>query len=201
MWPDVLHIENRNTLFSSHSFPAKATKGKVTDRECDHICKGTLSIYCYFDYGRGGIIKWRNFVYSVMPVFPFPLPPSLFSQVIMLGESGVGKSNLLLCYTHDMFHLATQPTVGTDFYTQIVEVDSKRIKAYIWDTGLYTTSVITLLHLPHQRFLSSCLPILICALIPFSWDSSPLWRYLSVAVKQHILLLCPLLFLSQHHLF
>ena len=72
------------------------------------------------------------------------------------------------------------------FHTQIVEVDSKRIKAYIWDTGLYTTSVVTLLHLPHQLFLSSCLPILNCALIPFSRHFSPLLCYLSVAVKQHI---------------
>ena len=86
MWPDVLHIENRNTLFSSHSFPAKATKGKVTDRECDHICKGTLSIYCYFDYGRGGIIKWRNFVYSVMPVFPFPLFTSYNAGGVWCGQ-------------------------------------------------------------------------------------------------------------------
>lgn len=80
--------------------------------------------------------------FCVICNFHLLLPSAfLFSKVILLGESGVGKSNLLLYYTHKMFHLEAQPTVGTDFYSEIIEVDSKKIKAYIWDTGVYTLSM------------------------------------------------------------
>ena len=94
--------------------------------------------------------------------------PSLLSKVILLGDSGVGKTNLLLFYKHKVLSVDPPKTTTLDFYTQIVEVDSKRIKAYIWDTGLYTFILSTSVYTSLQLFISYILLFLFVPLIPFS---------------------------------
>ena len=56
--------------------------------------------------------------------------------VVLIGDSGVGKSNLLSRFTRDEFFLESRNNcVGVEFATQNVQVDGKCIKAQIWDTG------------------------------------------------------------------
>ena len=69
--------------------------------------------------------------------FSLPLPPSPLPLVVVTGDSGVGKSNLISRFTRNEFNLGVQATVAADFATTSIEVDSKVIKAQIWDTGLY----------------------------------------------------------------
>ena len=114
-------------------FPAKSRK-KMLDEECDYVCKGTVAIWAWYCL-RNCIILVNYQSEILIEILRIPLPSS-FSQVILLGESGVGKSNLLSCYTRNMFNLKARPTVGVDFDCKILEIESKAIKAYIWDTGL-----------------------------------------------------------------
>ncbi|MDP2437002.1 MAG: Rab family GTPase [archaeon] len=52
-----------------------------------------------------------------------------------MGDSGVGKSNLLSRFTRNEFSLETKSTIGVEFATRSITVDSKTIKAQIWDTA------------------------------------------------------------------
>lgn len=57
------------------------------------------------------------------------------SVVVLIGDSGVGKSNLLSRFTRNKFNLESKSTIGVEFATRSIQVDGKTIKAQIWDTG------------------------------------------------------------------
>ena len=65
-------------------------------------------------------------------ILPFPS----ITLVLLLGDYGVGKSNLISRLTRNEFNFDSPPTVAVDFDTRFIEVDSKRIKVHLWDTGL-----------------------------------------------------------------
>jgi hypothetical protein len=58
----------------------------------------------------------------------------LFKAVI-IGDSGVGKSNLLSRFTRNEFSLESKSTIGVEFATRSLQVDGKVVKAQIWDTA------------------------------------------------------------------
>lgn len=58
-----------------------------------------------------------------------------FALVVLIGDSGVGKSNLLSRFTRNEFNLESKSTIGVEFATRSIEVGGKVIKAQIWDTG------------------------------------------------------------------
>ena len=53
----------------------------------------------------------------------------------MIGDSGVGKSNLLSRFTRNEFSLESKSTIGVEFATRTLEVEGKTVKAQIWDTA------------------------------------------------------------------
>lgn len=53
----------------------------------------------------------------------------------MIGDSGVGKSNILGRFTRNEFNIESKSTIGVEFATRTVTVDGKTIKAQIWDTA------------------------------------------------------------------
>ena len=53
----------------------------------------------------------------------------------MIGDSSVGKTNILSRYTKDEFNIDSKATVGVEFASKCVRIDNKIIKAQIWDTG------------------------------------------------------------------
>lgn len=55
--------------------------------------------------------------------------------VVLIGDSGVGKSNLLSRFTRNEFNLESKSTIGVEFATRSIQVDSKTVKAQIWDTA------------------------------------------------------------------
>lgn len=55
-------------------------------------------------------------------------------KFLLLGDSGVGKSCLLLRYADDAFTTSFITTIGVDFKTVTRDIDDKRIKLQIWDT-------------------------------------------------------------------
>eukprot|EP00262_Sarcandra_glabra_P007534 TRINITY_DN20407_c0_g1_i1.p1 TRINITY_DN20407_c0_g1~~TRINITY_DN20407_c0_g1_i1.p1 ORF type:complete len:217 (-),score=17.85 TRINITY_DN20407_c0_g1_i1:261-911(-) len=56
-------------------------------------------------------------------------------KVVLIGDSGVGKSNLLSRFTRNEFCLESKSTIGVEFATRTVQVEGKTIKAQIWDTA------------------------------------------------------------------
>ncbi|KAJ7491159.1 ras family-domain-containing protein [Mycena latifolia] len=56
-------------------------------------------------------------------------------KVVLIGDSGVGKSNLLSRFTRNEFNLESKSTIGVEFATRSIDVDGKTVKAQIWDTA------------------------------------------------------------------
>ncbi|XP_061364271.1 ras-related protein RABA1f-like [Gastrolobium bilobum] len=56
-------------------------------------------------------------------------------KLVLIGDSGVGKSNLLSRFTRNEFSLESKSTIGVEFATRSVRVDDKVVKAQIWDTA------------------------------------------------------------------
>lgn len=57
------------------------------------------------------------------------------TAVVLIGDSGVGKSNLLSRFTRNEFNLDSKSTIGVEFATRSIQVNAKTIKAQIWDTA------------------------------------------------------------------
>lgn len=56
-------------------------------------------------------------------------------KLVLIGDSGVGKSNLLSRFTKNEFNLESKSTIGVEFATKTLKLDGKVIKAQIWDTA------------------------------------------------------------------
>ncbi|CAI9759990.1 unnamed protein product [Fraxinus pennsylvanica] len=56
-------------------------------------------------------------------------------KLVLIGDSGVGKSNLLSRFTKNEFNLESKSTIGVEFATRSLNIDGKVIKAQIWDTA------------------------------------------------------------------
>lgn len=56
-------------------------------------------------------------------------------KVVIIGDSAVGKSNLLSRYARNEFNINSKATIGVEFQTQSMEIDGKEVKAQIWDTA------------------------------------------------------------------
>ncbi|XP_078168635.1 ras-related protein RABA1f-like [Carex rostrata] len=56
-------------------------------------------------------------------------------KVVLIGDSGVGKTNLLSRFSRNEFSLDSRSTIGVEFATRSIRVDEKVIKAQVWDTA------------------------------------------------------------------
>jgi Ras-related protein Rab-18 len=56
-------------------------------------------------------------------------------KIIIIGETHVGKSSLMLRLTDDKFETDQTLTIGVDFKTKIMNIDGVNIKLAIWDTA------------------------------------------------------------------
>ncbi|XP_072840142.2 ras-related protein Rab-25 [Pogona vitticeps] len=65
-------------------------------------------------------------------------------KVVLIGESGVGKTNLLSRFTRNEFNHDSRTTIGVEFSTRTILVGDALVKAQIWDTaGLERYRAIT----------------------------------------------------------
>eukprot|EP01006_Ploeotia_vitrea_P040563 TRINITY_DN66434_c3_g1_i1.p2 TRINITY_DN66434_c3_g1~~TRINITY_DN66434_c3_g1_i1.p2 ORF type:complete len:202 (+),score=77.25 TRINITY_DN66434_c3_g1_i1:207-812(+) len=56
-------------------------------------------------------------------------------RLLTLGDSGAGKSSLLLRYTQNEFTAEYMPTIGIDFRLKTIDVNGKTVKVQVWDTA------------------------------------------------------------------
>jgi Ras-related protein Rab-11A len=56
-------------------------------------------------------------------------------KIVLIGDSGVGKSNILSRFTRNEFCLESKSTIGVEFATRTLQVEGKTVKAQIWDTA------------------------------------------------------------------
>lgn len=61
--------------------------------------------------------------------------PDYIFKLLCLGESGVGKTCVILRYSDNIFTSHKMSTVGIDFRIKVIEYKTKQIKLIIWDTA------------------------------------------------------------------
>jgi Ras-related protein Rab-11A len=57
-------------------------------------------------------------------------------KIVLVGDSGVGKTNLLTRFSKNEFSLESKTTIGVEFATKTITTEQGHvIKAQIWDTA------------------------------------------------------------------
>uniref|UniRef100_A0A1I7RIE2 Ras-related protein Rab-18 n=1 Tax=Bursaphelenchus xylophilus TaxID=6326 RepID=A0A1I7RIE2_BURXY len=56
-------------------------------------------------------------------------------KILIVGESGVGKSSLMLRFVDDTFDPELSATIGVDFRVTTMNIDGNNVKLAIWDTA------------------------------------------------------------------
>lgn len=59
----------------------------------------------------------------------------MIMKLLLVGDSGVGKSCLLLRFVEDKFNPSFITTIGIDFKIRTIESNGKKIKLQVWDTA------------------------------------------------------------------
>jgi signal recognition particle receptor subunit beta len=78
-------------------------------------------------------------------------------KVVLIGDSAVGKSQILNRFARNEFLLDSKATIGVEFQTRTLVIQHKSVKAQIWDTAGQERfdSVFTLLILGQWCFWSN----------------------------------------------
>mmetsp|Transcript_48857 Transcript_48857/g.91432 ORF Transcript_48857/g.91432 Transcript_48857/m.91432 type:complete len:120 (-) Transcript_48857:170-529(-) len=56
-------------------------------------------------------------------------------KLLLIGDSGVGKSNMLLRFADDVYNQESLATIGVDFKICTRNIDNQIVKMVIWDTA------------------------------------------------------------------
>jgi Ras-related protein Rab-8A len=62
-------------------------------------------------------------------------PPPPMMKLLIVGDSGVGKSCMLMQYANSTFSQSFITTIGIDYKIKNVEVEGQKLKLQIWDTA------------------------------------------------------------------
>ncbi|KAM3142557.1 hypothetical protein pb186bvf_005459 [Paramecium bursaria] len=106
--------------------------------------------YVIYRYFLSGVIRKKNFFQQYIYFLNYKILTysgilmSLVSRkeakdwtikLLVIGDSGVGKTNIILRYCENNFHPSHLSTIGIDFKLKTIDVDGTRIKMNIWDTA------------------------------------------------------------------
>lgn len=56
-------------------------------------------------------------------------------KIVIVGDSGVGKSNILTRYVQNEFNMDSKATVGVELSTKTYKINDKYVKVHLWDTA------------------------------------------------------------------
>ena len=60
---------------------------------------------------------------------------NLIFKIVLIGDSNVGKTNILSKYLQNEFNPDSKATVGVEFGSKTININNNVIKAQIWDTA------------------------------------------------------------------
>ena len=66
----------------------------------------------------------------------------IFVKVIIVGDSGVGKTSLLNRFCYSKFDPTLAPTIGTDFSTKIIKKNETILRLQLWDVAGFIKYII-----------------------------------------------------------
>ena len=84
--------------------------------------------------GRHRIVN-INYLYKIKFLYLFNKYSESLFKILLLGDSGVGKSCIIIRYIENNFSINLMNSIGVDFKLKNIEIDSKKIKLQIWDTA------------------------------------------------------------------
>ncbi|BFZ07263.1 hypothetical protein BsWGS_10302 [Bradybaena similaris] len=56
-------------------------------------------------------------------------------RLLLVGDTGVGKTCLICQYACNEFHESHLTTIGVDFKMKVIDLDGRKVKVQIWDTA------------------------------------------------------------------
>ncbi|XP_074601674.1 ras-related protein Rab-8A-like isoform X2 [Brevipalpus obovatus] len=56
-------------------------------------------------------------------------------KLLLIGDSGVGKTCILFRFSEEVFHQTFISTIGIDFKIRTIELEGKKVKLQVWDTA------------------------------------------------------------------
>ena len=89
-------------------------------------------------------------------------------KIVLIGDSGVGKSSLLSRFTRNEFDLESKSTIGVEFATRSIQVDGKVIKAQVCRTWLY----FQMKKIPSFVWVKRSVKCFACFVLKCRWVSS-----------------------------
>jgi len=57
------------------------------------------------------------------------------AKIVFLGDTGVGKTSIVVRYVEQRFSSSVSPTIGASFLSKFVTVNGVRVKLQLWDTA------------------------------------------------------------------
>jgi polynucleotide 5'-kinase involved in rRNA processing len=84
-------------------------------------------------------VETRQLTFPSFPQSKMSTRKKVLLKIIILGDSGVGKTSLMNQYVNKKFSNQYKATIGADFLTKEVMVDDKLVTLQIWDTGTFTS--------------------------------------------------------------
>lgn len=81
-------------------------------------------------------------------------------KYIIIGDTGVGKSCLLLQFTDKRFQPVHDLTIGVEFGARLITIEENQIKLQIWDTVRFLSLFSPSLSFPHLSLYSLYTPYL-----------------------------------------
>lgn len=67
-------------------------------------------------------------------------------KVVLIGDSAVGKTQLLARFARNEFSVDSKATIGVEFQTKTLVIDNKTVKAQIWDTAGQERFLLPIFH-------------------------------------------------------
>ena len=61
--------------------------------------------------------------------------PDFTFKLVLVGDSSVGKSNILYRFTKNEFFTNMKTTIGVEFASRLIDINKRKIKVQIWDTS------------------------------------------------------------------
>ena len=74
-------------------------------------------------------------IYNVIAIKIWTIYRDVLFKILLIGDSGVGKTSVILRYTKNVFHEEFLNSIGVDFKSKDLNIDGRKVKLQIWDTA------------------------------------------------------------------